>query len=69
MGSNATVTEQDRAAEAVARFICEEVGVEYPSGLVDIQARELLDALRADGFRVVYSPCGGSCRGECEETS
>lgn len=45
--------DDDRIVEVIAEFICGEVGVAYPSGLIDVQAREMLDYLRAHGAEVV----------------
>lgn len=45
-------TADDRIVEVMARFICSEVGVTYPSGLIDVQAREMLDFMRAEGVTV-----------------
>lgn len=42
----------DIIVEVMARFICSEVGVAYPSGLIDVQAREMLDFMRAAGVIV-----------------
>lgn len=46
------MADDDRIVEVMARFICEQVGVRYPSGLIDVQAREMLDHMRAVGITV-----------------